>query len=146
MKCHDLCRELAVVCNPKEELDFDSFGPEKHSSLTGWKANAKNERGWANTPCLDRIIVEGNEHPIHPEWIRSLRDQCLDANVPFNFAGWGDFVAMGQEVEKLPVGQYEMKTVKDDYYLKVGKENAGRLLDGIEHNGVPEIQQPSESA
>ena len=144
LKCHDLCRELAVVCNPKEELDFDSFGPEKHSCLTGWKANAKNERGWANTPCLDRIIVECNEHPIHPDWLRSLRDQCLDASVPFNFASWGEWAPRTTHGESL-TGQDQHTAFIDgmpgdkfpeDYRMvKWGRERSGRLLDGQEHNG-----------
>ena len=125
LKCHDLCKGLEVICNPKERLHVEpyltrSYEPtEDYTGLQG----------------IDRIVVEGNEHPIHPDWLRHLRDQCLDANVPFNFAGWGDWVAMGQDVKKLPVGDYQMKEVKDDYYLKVGKVNAGRLLDGQEHNG-----------
>ena len=79
LKCRDLCKGLEVICNPKERLHVEpyltrSYEPtEDYTGLQG----------------IDRIIVEGNEHPIHPDHVRSLRDQCLDANVPFNFAGWG---------------------------------------------------------
>ncbi len=39
-------------------------------------------------------LIAGGEsgvgaRPVHPEWIRSLRDQCRDANVPFFFKQWG---------------------------------------------------------
>jgi protein gp37 len=39
-------------------------------------------------------VIAGGEtgpgaRPIHPEWIRDLRDQCTIANVPFFFKSWG---------------------------------------------------------
>lgn len=30
--------------------------------------------------------------PIHPDWVRTLRDQCLSSQRPFRFEGWGDWV------------------------------------------------------
>jgi protein gp37 len=42
---------------------------------------------------LDWVIVGGesgpNARPMHPEWARSLRDQCVTAGVPFFFKQWG---------------------------------------------------------
>lgn len=42
------------------------------------------------------VIVggEGGSHarPMHPDWCRYLRDQCLEASVPFHFKQWGSFV------------------------------------------------------
>lgn len=39
------------------------------------------------------VIVGGeNDHaarPIHPDWVRSVRDQCVAAGVPFFFKQWG---------------------------------------------------------
>jgi protein gp37 len=34
---------------------------------------------------------EKGEHarPSHPDWMRSLRDQCARAQIPFHFSGWG---------------------------------------------------------
>ena len=129
LKCHDLCKGLAVVCNPKEELNFATVDDGKT------RPDEDSLRYTAFGSCIGLVIAEGNEHPIHPQWLRSLRDQCKDADVKFNFASWGDYVPVGQTVKKLPVGDYQMKTVNDDYYVRVGKENAGRLLDGQEHNG-----------
>lgn len=41
-------------------------------------------------------IVCGGEsgpgaRPMHPEWVRSIRDQCLAAQVPFFFKQWGEW-------------------------------------------------------
>jgi len=45
---------------------------------------------------LDRIgwVIAGGEsgsgaRPMHPDWVRSLRDQCQTAEVPFFFKQWG---------------------------------------------------------
>ena len=47
-------------------------------------------------PPLDWIIVGGesgpNARPMHPDWVRSLRDQCQVAGVPFLFKQWGNYV------------------------------------------------------
>ncbi len=29
--------------------------------------------------------------PCHPDWVRSIRDQCQEAGVPFLFKGWGEW-------------------------------------------------------
>ncbi|SKO36807.1 bacteriophage protein gp37 [Mycobacteroides abscessus subsp. bolletii] len=45
---------------------------------------------------LDWVIVGGESgpsaRPMHPDWARSLRDQCIGAGVPFLFKQWGDWV------------------------------------------------------
>ncbi|MCJ7802739.1 MAG: phage Gp37/Gp68 family protein [Candidatus Marinimicrobia bacterium] len=47
----------------------------------------------ANRPALNWVICGGesghNARPMHPDWVRSLRDQCEAANVPFFFKQWG---------------------------------------------------------
>ena len=44
---------------------------------------------------LDWIIAGGesgpNARPSHPDWFRSLRDQCAKAGVPFFFKQWGEW-------------------------------------------------------
>lgn len=48
-------------------------------------------------PKIDWVIVGGesgrNARPMHPDWVRSIRDQCLDFGVPFFFKQWGEWVA-----------------------------------------------------
>jgi protein gp37 len=79
---------------------------------------------------LDWVIAGGesgpNARPMHPDWARSLRDQCAAAGVPFLFKQWGEW------------GPSAANTGKGDVLVaKVGKKAAGRLLDGTEHNGAP---------
>ncbi|WP_339774280.1 phage Gp37/Gp68 family protein [uncultured Thalassospira sp.] len=44
-------------------------------------------------PRIDWVIVGGesgrNARPMHPDWARSLRDQCKAAGTPFFFKQWG---------------------------------------------------------
>ena len=59
--------------------------------------------------------------PMHPDWVRSVRDQCQAARVPFFFKQWGEWV---QDCE-------------GSVYERVGKKRAGRLLEGVEYNESP---------
>ena len=65
--------------------------------------------------------------PMHPDWVRSIRDQCLSAGVPFFFKQWGAYRPAEMVVDGRPEVQF----------LKVGKKKAGRLLDGREWNEFP---------
>lgn len=97
---------------------------------------------------LNWVIVGGESghkaRPMHPDWARSLRDQCAAAGVPFHFKQWGEW-APGSTWPKalaIPGGEYcdfdgSLKTDNERVW-KVGKKAAGRMLDGVEHNGFPE--------
>jgi protein gp37 len=112
-----------------------------------------------NFQYLDWVIVGGesgpNARPMHPDWARSLRDQCQAAGVPFLFKQWGEW-APGENVHRTSGtvdgawwvdGRWmpsRENLASDDGHrddepdlYRVGKKAAGRLLDGIEHNGVP---------
>ena len=152
MKCHDLCKGLAMICNPTEELDFLFDGEcsdwqcynckswnvseDRYSDEGKWwmcrdcEFNEEGEPDWKSK--IDLIIAEGNEHPIHPDHVRSLRDQCKDANVPFHFAGWGDYQ---HGASPRPMHECHIFQPDGPWMEKVGKERSGRLLDGQEHNG-----------
>lgn len=46
-------------------------------------------------PGLDWVICGGETgpgaRPMHPDWVRGLRNQCQAAGVPFFFKSWGDW-------------------------------------------------------
>jgi protein gp37 len=115
-------------------------------------------------PRLDWVIAGGESgpgaRPMHPDWARSLRDQCWAAGVPFLFKQHGEWIAsVGDAQRAYPesiranpgnhttawpdgtVGSGDWR--KNGGYgtplLRVGKKAAGRLLDGVEHNGFPEV-------
>lgn len=96
-------------------------------------------------PKLDWVICGGesgkNARPMHPDWARSLRDQCKTAGVPFFFKQWGRLIHLSQIMDLLPdrmIKYWEDKYYGDGFY-DVGKKKAGRLLDGIEYNEYPTV-------
>jgi protein gp37 len=80
-------------------------------------------------------VIAGGEsgpkaRPSHPEWFRSLRDQCAAAGVPFFFKQWGEWGPTGNP----PILMNEPGAVQ---LQRLGKKAAGRLLDGREHMEYP---------
>ena len=102
--------------------------------------------------------------PMHPDWARSLRDQCQAAGVPFFFKQWGEWapdtgplpdrqdpIMEGKAACAVWTGQrwdhyrdfYETPLFPDksicdtEWMYRLGKKRAGRLLDGREWNEVP---------
>ena len=100
---------------------------------------------------IDWIIVGGESgpaaRPMHPEWARSIRDQCEAAGVAFLFKQWGeyapedaapDFAAergfSRRSYDILHLGTPQTGIVNMYHF---GKKRAGRLLDGVLHDGYP---------
>ncbi len=88
------------------------------------------------------VIVGGESgpkaRPMHPEWAKSLRDQCVAAGVPFFFKQWGEWYpnAQGRLVpeHQYPNPNHASEWLRDSNgaleFARVGKLKAGRLLDG----------------
>jgi len=95
-------------------------------------------------PKLDWVIVGGESgpgaRPMHPTWVRSLRDQCKAANVPFFFKQWGEWgwFQGGHGSMKLPAMFVDGEPFKA-WMVRVGKKKAGRELDGRTWDGMPGI-------
>lgn len=62
---------------------------------------------WRRSRLLDWVIVGGesgaNARPMHPDWARSIRDQCQAAGVPYFFKQWGVGPSGWHDVAKVPV-------------------------------------------
>jgi protein gp37 len=77
--------------------------------------------------------------PGHPDWARSLRDQCAAVEVPFLFKQWGEWVhrPLVEDTRSDPPASLCYLPEHKATYAKVGKKAAGRLLDGVLHDGYP---------
>lgn len=91
---------------------------------------------------IDWVICGGESgpkaRPMHPDWARSLRDQCAAAGVPFLFKQQGEWAPtigkLGRgELRRVPNGAGTSTMMR-----RVGKKAAGRLLDGVEHTAFPQ--------
>lgn len=116
---------------------------------------------------LDWVICGGESgpgaRPVHPEWVRDLRDQCVSAGVPYFFKQWGEWAPWATHLKGVDgpwdcyinldgsTGQCAISGMdhatwlnwsgnpKDGLHIisRAGKKAAGRLLDGREWNEMP---------
>ena len=124
---------------------------------------------------IDWVIAGGESgpgaRPMHPDWPRSIRDQCQRAGVPFFFKQWGEWLPISQTPDGFsdeharfeppsvhhPEGRYswpwatcsfcyDQATGQQGHTMyRLGKKAAGRLLDGREWNEFPELLAGSSS-
>ncbi|HHW03382.1 MAG TPA: phage Gp37/Gp68 family protein [Thermoanaerobacterales bacterium] len=103
---------------------------------------------------LDWVICGGETgpgaRPMHPDWVRNLRDQCMDAGVPFFFKSWGDWAPcwgggmhlVYQDGRCMP-GTHEhpdaWREKVAEPVMMLGKKAAGRILDGRTWDDFPEV-------
>lgn len=119
------------------------------------------------TAGLDWVIVGGESgqgaRPMHPDWARSLRDQSAAASVAFHFKQWGEWAPTigaldwteiddDPEISRFDHLEYDgsgwgerYKPMWDqepteDEVARVGKRRAGRRLDGVTHDGFPQVR------
>jgi protein gp37 len=117
---------------------------------------------------LDWVIAGGmsghDAQPTHPDWVRSLRDQCQAAAVPFFFKQWGEWapysgsspdVNDNPEQTRFRHMEWEDGVWRDVGYplwcdfedsidveqcaARVGKKAAGAIIDGKEWKQFPEV-------
>lgn len=120
-------------------------------------AKGYEEDGVDRHECVDWVITGGETdqgkhkaRPSHPDWFRQIRDACTAAGVPYLHKQNGEWLPAGDWYEHHPVslvlrqyrdGHWQEVDGADpgEYVCRIGKKAAGRLLDGIEHNGFPGV-------
>lgn len=111
-----------------DAMSGEAFDDEYGSLSTAPDGEVPLERG------IDWVIVGGESgpgaRPMHPDWARSLRDQCQAAGVPFFFKQWGEWGPnwLNDENGKVP---------DSEWMDRMGKKAAGALLDGREWREFP---------
>ena len=149
--CNDLHR-INYLCTVPATVRFLSIEPLLENI------------GTLNLIGIDWVIVGGesgpNARPMNPNWARSIRDQCQDADIPFFFKQWGEWAVTGKSYtidlgpgmhgpafspfDAKDKGSYYVRLDepgKYDHVERVGKHAAGRLLDGREWNEFPEAKR-----
>lgn len=137
----------------------------------GWRTFVSYEPAlgpvdWSGWEFLDQLISGGESghdaRPSHPDWHRHARDFTARHGIAYLFKQWGNFAPMTipwleyinpkpeREGERIaaPGGLFELPARSMDQVVvmrRVGKAAAGRLLDGVEHNGFPSTTQGATS-
>lgn len=103
---------------------------------------------------LDWVIAGGESgphaRPMHPDWARSLRNQCREAGVAFLFKQWGEWRpydhSAGDNARSIGMfqdGAFRVGNIVSDnkrqsvHMARVGKKEAGRILDRRTHDEFP---------
>jgi len=100
--------------------------------ITQESGRDRNAIGW--------VIVGGESgpgaRPMHPAWARQIRDECVDAGVPFHFKQWGEWHPTGAvglggpKPRRLYLAGSDCEHGCGTEVVRVGKKLAGRELDG----------------
>lgn len=127
----------------------------------GCMSMAKRHPESAGLQRIDWVICGGESgkdaRPMHPDWARSLRDQCSAAGVPFFFKQWGEHsyeydrhrddpdYRKCNEWDKKPgrwinlAGGHGLSGERVHYAHRVGTKAAGNLLDGVQWQQFPDV-------
>lgn len=105
---------------------------------------------------IDAVILGGETgpgaRPLHPDWARSIRDQCAAAGVSFFFKQWGNAVPDMDRTYRadlkdafwmMPNGRTGNKQPQPEgctWMAKTNRKTAGRLLDGRTHDELPWVK------
>ena len=107
---------------------------------------------------ISLVIVGGESgpgaRPMHPAWVRSIRDQCAADGVAFFFKQWGEWAPLLDEdglVRSEGLGSagavfedgawtFFKRGNRHGDLFRIGKKATGRLLDGRTHDAMPEVR------
>lgn len=138
-----------------DHIDADGAGHKEYcqiDALTG--RHTDMARPCRDVKKIDWVIVGGESgkdaRPVHPDWVRSLRDQCQKAGAAFFFKQWGQWAPIDMpwwSGDPMPLAANEQWLNQqggsgfhggDIYRMRnIGKAKAGRILDGREWNEFP---------
>jgi len=152
---------IPLVLQTPAALRFVSLEPMLGPvDLKGWLIDEIYKRAF-NVGRLDWVILGGESgpgaRPMHPQSVRTVRDQCVEAGVPFFFKQWGESRPWdpGDPKSHSFILRYDgqvgcladldrdanphMAGRRPAIMVRVGKRAAGHLLDGKEWRQMPEV-------
>ena len=147
----DIPKLLAVPARIRFLSCEPLLGPLNIESIPyqGEWLSAFNNDAWPHFGAVHWVIVGGESghhaRPMNPAWARSLRDQCNSAQVPYLFKQWGEFIPADQP-ESSRFGyenencEYHWDNSDCNYSIRVGKHEAGRILDGRTWDEFPQLR------
>jgi protein gp37 len=133
-----LLSPCGYYCDHNEE----SFGDwmEEHPDCNGEDHYFSNHH--PDKSKIDWIVAGGESghgaRPMHPDWIRRIRDDCKTAGVPFLFKQWGSYRHFRARDGILVSSNKKTHYWEDgSISVPISKKKSGRLLDGVLHDEYP---------
>jgi protein gp37 len=97
---------------------------------------------WLKKNLISWVIAGGESggeaRPTHPNWIRSLRDQCETYAVPFHFKQWGHWSPEAQGEHAVRIIELQDEAGRLERLSWRPKKTSGRMLDGQTWDGYPQ--------
>lgn len=111
--------------------------------------------------AIDWVVVGGESgpgaRPMHPNWVRRIRNDCSAAGVPFFFKQWGEFLSFGDRspcfgrdhhgrINAAQIDGHRYRAAPGVFVsldqstiaVRVGKRAAGRTFDSTTYDAYPE--------
>ena len=90
---------------------------------------------------INWVIVGGESgpksRPMNPDWIRPIRDLCVEAGVAFFFKQWGNWVPLSMENSMKIELLTQNGNIEQLNMHRVSKKNAGSNIDGQHWKQIP---------
>lgn len=133
---HDIALVYADI-SPRGPIDLRAIGHGDQrglNALTGEFCYYHEETGdptseWGRS--LHWVIVRGetgpDAKPHHPAWINRIRDDCVAAEIPFFFTGWGEWEPT---LDAGDLAEYMATEAEDDHIRDMSKDTVILHPDG----------------
>ncbi len=139
------------------------FRPSQDGEGKNWFTN----HGDIKDSLINWIVAGGESgphaRPMHPAWVRSIRDQCRAAGVPFFFKQWGNWISVLDRDKDDPDWRADYSGRFHDRHSNIrwlnlaggtgfhgeqfhimkraSKQASGRMLDGVLHDAFPKTER-----
>jgi len=141
-----------IGCTAEDQARADELRPHMQQiAAAGWKTFVSYEPAlgpvdWTGWEFLKQLISGGESghkaRPSHPDWHRGARDFAAKHGIAYLFKQWGEWADFEHhnpcETAAYKGRRMEQVFVNGKAMNRVGKKAAGRLLDGLTHDGFPE--------
>jgi protein gp37 len=148
LKCRDLVPVLFVSAEPL--LGPINLRLECPGCALCWASKdgvTKLGQCYEEGASIDWVIAGGESgpkaRPMHPDWARSLRDQCQAAGVPFFFKQWGEWLPTSlQDWTPDQITSFDdgVRMWRHGYLSRKWEPEQMRKLNGREWSEFPQVE------
>lgn len=131
-----------------ERRSLERVESMRQVSKFGWKTVVSYEPAlssvtWLHWEFIDGLICGGESgpraRPMASQWAREAANFCQELGIPYFFKQWGEWVPVGQLAWMTDKTTFAQRPIEfqGEMMVRLGKGNAGHLLDGKERREMP---------